>query len=297
MILLNSNSSNPPPNLQPQLPLPSEAARQYEQTVLGLAYTHGKSVVSRCNLAYGRDPAQRYDVYFQDDVSGRPVLIFWHGGGWTNGYKEYVSFMAEHVVRLGMVLVAPTYRLAPAHRLPAAHADCLLLLQTLSMQAPLYGGSADRLYLSGHSAGAHLATLTALRKRELAAAGIRDGAIRACLPISGIMDLHHPSPAAQSLEERVYSMVLSAAEHDGVMSPLCWANGNTIPMLISCGENDSARVLSSNRRLASLLAYQDCRQSFHVEVGLDHFQTHLALRDPDHAWYRRLALIVKETNQ
>ncbi len=286
-----------PPNLPPQLPLPSEAARQYEQTVLSLAHTHGKELICRRDVHYGQDVAQRYDVYFKGGVSGRPILVFWHGGGWTNGYKEYVSFMAEHVVGLGMVLVAPTYRLAPAHRMPAAYNDCLLLLQALSLQAPQYGGSADRLYLSGHSAGAHLATLTALRMRELVAAGIRSSAIRACLPISGIMDMHHPAPAPESLEERVYSMVLSAAEHDGVMSPLCWTNGNTIPMLLSCGDSDSPRVLSSNRRLASLLAFQDCRQSFHVETGLDHFQTHLALRDPDHPWYRRLAAIVKDTVQ
>ena len=289
--MLTFNSSN----LPTQLPLPSEAAIQYEKTVLAWAHTHADDIVCRRDVPYGDDPAQRYDVYYQPGMAQRPVLVFWHGGGWTNGYKEYASFMAEQVVRLGMVLVTPGYRLAPHSRMPASFHDCLLLLQTLTADIGQYGGSAQHLYLSGHSAGAHLATLTALRGAEVAAAGVNPTAIRACLPVSGIMDLHHPSPLPDSLEERVYTMVLAMPEHDAVMSPVCWTNGNRIPLLLSYGERDSARVLSSNRRLAALVSFQNCRQTFNVEPGLDHFQTHLALRDGDHPWYRRLSAIVQET--
>lgn len=282
-------------NLPTQLPLPSEAATQYEKTVLGWAHSHADNIVCHRDVPYGDDPAQRYDVYYQPGTEQRPVLVFWHGGGWTNGYKEYASFMAEQVVRLGMVLVTPGYRLAPQSRMPSSFHDCLLLLQAVTRNAAQYGASAQHLYLSGHSAGAQLAALTALRQAEVTAAGIRPGTIRACLPISGIMDLHHPSPLPGSLEERVYTMVLSLPEHDAVMSPICWTGGNKIPMLLSYGAHDSARVLSSNRRLAALLAFQDCAQTFNVEPGLDHFQTHLALKDGNHPWYRRLSAIVQET--
>ncbi|MCB2027864.1 MAG: alpha/beta hydrolase fold domain-containing protein, partial [Rhodoferax sp.] len=67
------------------------------------------------------------------------------------------------------------------------------------------GGAADRFYLSGHSAGGHLAAMTALRRDRWADAGVPADLIRGCLPISGIMDLYHPAPTPGSLEERVYT--------------------------------------------------------------------------------------------
>jgi arylformamidase len=288
---VNSLPQNPISRRPKQEALPFEAAQRYEDTVLAWAREQslppGITVARDC--AYGPDAHQRYDVYRSVDAQDAPILIFWHGGGWTNGYKEYVAFMAQTVVGLGMVLVAPDYRLAPAHRLPAAFEDSLAATGHVIAHAAEFGGRGDRIYLAGHSAGAHLAALVAMRRADAAAAGIAPGAIRACLPVSGIMDLHHPEPPASSLEERVYSMVLKDAVDDAVMSPLCWTAGNTVPMVLSHGEFDSARVVLSNRRMATLLARQPAHSALHEEPGLDHFATHTCLRDPGAAWYRRLA--------
>lgn len=282
--------------LSPQPPLPFEAAQAYEETVLGWAADAPlpAGIAVARDRAYGPDPQHRCDVYRSTDArDDAPILIFWHGGGWTNGYKEYVAFMAPAVVGLGMVLVAPGYRLAPGHRLPAAFEDGLALTRHVIAHAADFGGRGDQIYLAGHSAGAHLAALVALRREEAGGAGIPPGAIRACLPVSGIMDLHHPDPPAASLEERIYSMVLSDAAHDAVMSPLCWTVGNTIPMYLSHGESDSARVVHSNRRMAALLARQPGPSQLHEEPGLDHFATHTCLRDPKAAWYQRLAGLLR----
>lgn len=292
---MNSHPQNPISRLPKQEALPFEAAQRYEDTVLAWARDQslppGIAVTRDC--AYGPDPHQRYDVYRSIDAQDAPILIFWHGGGWTNGYKEYVAFMAQAVVDLGMVLVAPDYRLAPAHRLPAALEDSMAVTGHVIANAAHFGGRSDHIYLAGHSAGAHLAALVALRRDDAIGAGIPSSAIRACLPVSGIMDLHHPEPAAGSLEERVYSMVLRDAADDAVMSPLCWTAGNTIPMVLSCGEFDSARVVDSNRRMAALLAKQPGLSRLHEEPGLDHFLTHTCLREPEAAWYSRLADLLK----
>jgi acetyl esterase/lipase len=220
------------------------------------------------------------------------VLVFWHGGGWTNGYRAYQRFMAPHVTRLGMVLVAPSYRLAPTDPLPAALDDALALLQALQDSLPALGGDPQRLYLAGHSAGGHVATMTALRTDRRAACNLPEDCVRGCLPISGIMDLHHPAPAAGTLEERVYSWVLRNPDEDGVMSPLCWAKDNRVPMLLTRGAGDSERVLRSNARLQALLALQPAPVSGVVENDRNHFQTHTMLRDPAHPWYARLQQLV-----
>ena len=282
--------------LRPQPPLPFEAAQTYETTVLewsGEALPDTIEVVKNC--AYGPHEQHRYDVFGATGLRHAPILVFWHGGGWTNGYKEYVSFMADAVTRLGMVLVAPTYRLAPENRLPAAFDDALAALGHVIGHASSFGGDPGRLYLAGHSAGAQIAALVALRRRDVAQAGIDPDSIRACLPISGVMDLHHPEPIPGSMEERVYSMVLRDAAEDALMSPLCWTACNTVPMYLSYGEFDSERVIRANQRMAALLAQQPADCAVHMEPMLDHFATHTILRHADGAWYRRLEQLIKRS--
>lgn len=285
-------------NLPAQPPLPFKAAADYAQTVLNWAASVPVPLIRRRHVAYGPDPAQRYDVYGEPGSTPLPALVFWHGGGWTHGFKEWCAFMAEPVARLGMRLVTPGYRLAPAHPLPAALDDSQSMLDHLAHEAAGLGVDPARLYLAGHSAGGHLALLTALRRRFRAASGDpATGVIRACLPISGILDLHHPEPPPGSLEERVYSMVLATAHDDAAMSPLCWAAGNRLPVLLSHGDSDSERVIRSNQRMAALLALQPGASCLHCEAGHDHFGTHTALRDARAPWYARLAELVQQSAQ
>jgi acetyl esterase/lipase len=279
-----------------QMPLPSKAAEDYVQTIMQWAGdTSATGVVAHRDIAYGEHRLHRYNVFAPPGATNAPVLVFWHGGGWINGYRDYVSFMAPPVVQRGFVLVAPSYRLAPAHPLPAAFDDSLALLAHLEKHVARYGGAADRLYLSGHSSGGHLAALAALRVADRLQAGIGAHTVRGCLPVSGIMDLHHPAPAPGSLEERVYTMVLRNADDDALMSPVCWTAGNRLPFVLSYGERDSERVIRSNRRLLALLKRQDADVDAVVESGTDHFQTHTMLRDAAHPWYQRLARLVERT--
>jgi acetyl esterase/lipase len=276
--------------LNPQMPLPSEAAQAYEERVLSWAQDAGAGLRVAKDLPYGPDPLQRFDVYAAHDVApDAPVLVFFHGGGWTNGYKEYSAFMARHVVSMGCVLVTPGYRLAPVAPLPAAFDDGVTLLARLTELLPTWAGPARRLVLAGHSAGGHLAALLALRAEDLAHAGVAVETLVGCMPISGIFDLHHPEPVPASLEARVYEMVLGPDTDDAQMSPLCWPRGNRIPMVLSWGGHDSLRVRLSNRRLASMLALQPGQIAQFVDPDADHFQTHTDLAAADHPWYRRLA--------
>lgn len=281
-----------------QPPLPFQAAIDYEQTVLSWSADIPPGVVAIRDRPYGDDLQHRYDVFTTDRLKNAPILVFWHGGGWTNGYKEYVSFLASTVTGIGMVLVAPTYRLAPRHRLPAAFDDAAALLAHLPGAAPQWGGDPGRLYLAGHSAGGAVAAMAALRVHALRTAGGSPQAVRGCLPISGVMDLCHPSPLPGSLEERAYTMLLDDPEHDSAMSALCWAAACNVPMVLSYGQYDSERVIHSNRRMHALLEHANPHGLFrcHEHPAEDHFQTHTALRNPSHPWFARLAHLVEETS-
>ena len=276
-----------------QPPMPFQAALDYARTVMQWAREApppGMRVAR--DIAYGPHRLHRFNVFAPADAHNAPVLVFWHGGGWTNGYRDYQTFMAPHVVRVGMVLVAPSYRLAPGHPLPCAHEDSMALLAELQRCLAQWGGSPEQ--VPEEVQGDPLATEQATGRAGDGAddgAGLDAGCIRACLPISGIMDLHDPDPAAGSLEERVYTTVLRGHDRvfDTVLSPLFWAAGNQVPFALTYGEHDSARVKKSNVRMLAMLQAQPAAVSCVTEPGRDHFQTHTALRLPTDGWYARLA--------
>ncbi|MFT4194280.1 MAG: alpha/beta hydrolase [Ottowia sp.] len=281
-----------------QAPLPFAAAADYARAVMALAREPlPASVQVAADQAYGPHRLQRFDVYAPAGAQAAPVLVFWHGGGWTNGYRQWVRFMAPAVTRLGLLLVAPSYRLVPEHPFPAPIDDALDLLAALRQRLPAWGGAPDRLYLGGHSAGGHLAAMAALGRDGLRRREVPDGAVRACLPISGIQDLHASAPAPGSLEARVYTHVLrgQSAAQDVVFSPLYWTAGCRVPFDLTVGEHDSERVRRSNLRLLALLEAQQVPATWQELAGRDHFDTHLDLRDPAHPWYRRLLARVEAT--
>ena len=268
-----------------QMPMPFAAAAAYARQVMSWARAADFSGLKvQLGLAYGEDRLQRYDVFSPANATCAPILMFWHGGGWTNGYREYAHFMARHVCALGIVLVAPSYRLVTTDKLPAAYEDALACLEHVHLHAQGFGGDAQRILLSGHSAGGHLAALVALRRESP-----QKGSIRACLPISAIMDLHHPAPQPGSLEERVYRLVLQQPLDDAILSPISWAAGNQVPFELSIGSEDSERVLVSNRRLATLLKAQNSPVALREHNGQTHFDTHTSLAHATHPWYALIA--------
>ena len=277
---------------QDQPPLPFQAAIDYDEQVSGWAaeVELSKHYQLLTGVAYGADEAQTYDVFYNKNWVKQqrfaPILVFWHGGGWTNGYASWCYFMAQRALELGFVFVLPSYRLAPQHTLDCAHADSIAALDHIAQHAFDYGGHPKMTVLAGHSAGGHLAALLALKPGALAAAGLRPRHILACMPISGIMDLHHPAPLAGSLEARVYSMVLAKPEDDVGFSPVNFTQNNEIRFDLTVGEHDSERVRRSNSILLERMAEQDV--SLHTVAGASHFDTHTALYEPDNAWWSRL---------
>lgn len=115
------------------------------------------------DVAYGGDPAQRFDVYLPPQASAHaPVIFMVHGGGWRRGDKALRSVVENKVARWvprGFVLISTNYRLLPgAHPIEQAK-DVALALACAQARAASWGADRDKFILMGHSAGAHLVAL------------------------------------------------------------------------------------------------------------------------------------------
>lgn len=273
-------------SLAPQPPLPFPAAEAYSAAALAASRGDWPGVLEYRDLRFGPSSWQVLDLFIPDAPSEGPrdVLVFFHGGGWTNGYKEWVGLMAPAVTAAGMILVAPTHRLAPGVRFPVFLEDAIDAVAAAREMVRPFAGNPDRLFISGHSAGGHLAAMIGLKPDLCAARGLPPEAIAGCCPVSAILDLHQADPVPGSLEARVYEMVLADPADDAAASPLSVIGNGRAPLFLAWGAADSERVRRSNGQAREILeaAGADARFRIYPE---DHFGTHLALQDPGHDWY------------
>lgn len=104
----------------------------------------------------------------------RPIVVVFHGGGWCWGSPDQSRWMAGRIAaRIGAVVVAPAYRLAPEHPYPAAVEDCWSVLTWVVANADDLGADPARIAVLGDSAGGTLAAVLALRARDEGASWIR----------------------------------------------------------------------------------------------------------------------------
>jgi acetyl esterase len=96
-----------------------------------------------------------------------PVLVYYHGGGWTLGSLATYDSICRVLARAsGTLIVSVDYRLAPEHPFPAGLEDAHLALEWTVRNADAFGGDARRLAIGGDSAGGNLATVVARRARQ-----------------------------------------------------------------------------------------------------------------------------------
>jgi len=96
-----------------------------------------------------------------------PVLVYYHGGGWTIGDLDtHDTLCRELANRSGCAVVAVDYRMGPEHRFPAAVDDALAATRWVRKEAAALGVDPSRLAVGGDSAGGNLAAVVAISARD-----------------------------------------------------------------------------------------------------------------------------------
>jgi len=98
-----------------------------------------------------------------------PVLIYFHGGGFTIGSLATHDVLCRTLSQLAHCgVLSVDYRLAPEHKFPVAHNDAWDAVQWVARQGESAGLDASRIALGGDSAGGTLAAACALQARDAA---------------------------------------------------------------------------------------------------------------------------------
>ena len=149
------------------------------------------------DLRYGAGDGETIDVFpavsglkaGKDNSSGTPVLVFIHGGYWRGLDKSDFSFLAPPFADKAAAVFMPNYALAPRVSIEHIVEQTAASVEWIYENAGLYGGDPERIFISGHSAGGHLAAMMMIRGRPGRKGTPLSRIIKGGLSISGIYDL------------------------------------------------------------------------------------------------------------
>lgn len=136
------------------------------------------------DIAYGTDLRQKLDLYRPDKprADGKTV-VFFYGGSWDSGSKNDYLFVAQALASNGYAVVIPDYRLYPAVRFPTFIDDGARAVRWTADRV-----GTDKVYIMGHSAGAHIALMLAANTSYLGTAGVDRTKLGGAIGLSGPYD-------------------------------------------------------------------------------------------------------------
>jgi arylformamidase len=207
----------------------------------------------RENLAYGADIKQALD-FFPARSTGRPLLVFIHGGYWQSLDKSDFSYVAAPYLQHDVNVAVVNYRLAPDVGMADIVRDNRDAVAWLYRHAGELGFDANRIFISGHSAGGHLtATLAGTDWETL---GVPADVVKGGCAISGLYDLEpirlcYLNKAVRLTEADVASY-----------SPIHHLPMVKLPMILTVGGDESPEYHRLQREYQALLT--EC--GFDVQV-------------------------------
>mgnify|MGYP003325696163 CR=1 FL=1 len=149
------------------------------------------SATGRFDLPYGAHQDELLDLYLPDRVQGKdelaPLLVFCHGGAWQRLSKNDSGYISTVYVPEGVALAALNFSLAPEGKLEFIVDQVRRAVVYLYQNAGELQVERDRIFLCGHSSGAHLAANIAVT--DWSDFGVPQNLIKGLTLVSGPYDL------------------------------------------------------------------------------------------------------------
>lgn len=198
-------------------------------------------------IAYDAAHRLTLDVYTPVNARNAPVVVFFYGGRWTTGIAADFRFVGQALASQGFVAVLPDYRHYPHVRFPAFVQDAARAVRWAETQSARYGGDPGKLFVMGHSSGAHLAAMVALDPQWLAEAGGDRGRLKGMIGLAGPYDF-------LPLTDADLRDMFGPPERYDLSQPISFVDGRHPPLLLLHGEDDTTVRVKNTRNLASAAA-------------------------------------------
>jgi arylformamidase len=203
-------------------------------------------------------------------------LLFFHGGYWQRNAKEGFAFVAEGALAHGINVAVAGYTLAPAARLDGIVAEARAASAWLGVHLAQWDGDPARIFVSGWSAGGHLAAMV-----------MGEPAIRGGIAISGIYDLE---PIRRNYLNEKLGLDAEEARRN---SPLLHLPDRAGPLVVAVGADELPELRRQSREHAALWRLHGLAGGFCELPGCHHYAALEQLARPDGALARELVKLVR----
>ncbi len=192
---------------------------------------------------------QKLNLFFPETKEPFPVMMWIYGGAWSLGDRTQATALAMRFAERGVGVAAIGHRLsdagwsdpkksAPGVIHPEHVRDCARAFAWLLSHVKEYGGDPERLFVGGHSSGAHLAVLLATNLRYLGERNIQSDKIKGAVALDGVYDIEYYHQVLSQIFDKKYADAHIHAvfgtdrQNWQDASPVYHLAGNTVPMLI-----------------------------------------------------------------
>jgi len=222
------------------------------------------------NITYLQQKEDKYskqkhllDVYSaQPNDSKSEVLVFIHGGSWKSGNKNLYKFLGNKMAKKGVVTVVINYRLHPNAKITGMIKDCAHALKWVYENIETHGGNKNKIFVSGHSAGGHLAALLSVQDAWFDSLNIPNP-VAGCILIDAFaLDMHdYLSKNPNSARNSYFTTFSNNPEIWKTRSPINHVNSTTPPTMIYAGARTYPSILTGSQ------AYYQKLQEYKVKTS------------------------------
>jgi arylformamidase len=224
-------------------------------------------------VAYGPSEHEGLDV-FDCGVKGAPVNVFVHGGAWRRNVAADYALQAEVLVRAGAHSVIIDFI-----NVDQANGDLLPMYQQVRRalawvwrNAKSFGADRERVYVSAHSSGSHLAAV--VLTRGCSEEGLPPDAVKGAVLLSGMYDL-----APVRLSKRS-SYVKFTDDMVHKLSAQRFLDGLHTPLVVAAGTCETPEFQRQSRDFAEAAQAAGKPASLIVGAGYNHFELLETLANP-----------------
>lgn len=214
------------------------------------------------------------DVYAPPGAHDLPVVVFFYGGSWQNGKRQWYRWMGETLARHGLVVAIPDYRKYPQVRMDGFMTDAADAVDWVHAHARNYGGDPRLLFLMGHSAGAQIAALLATDGSWLRRVGLQPRRL------AGFIGLAGPYDFLPLTEPAFIGMFGNTLQEQARSQPIDFVDGDEPPMLLLQGTDDRTVQPKNTLSLAKRMHARHEPVEVHMYPGIGHVRLLLSFSRP-----------------
>jgi arylformamidase len=230
------------------------------------------------DVPYGEATGEKVDLFLpKSGPAPPPLLVFIHGGYWQSLDKGDFSYLAPPFLRAGIAFASVNYDLAPKVTISEIVGQTRRVIPWLASHAETYGFNAERIYVTGHSAGGHLAVMALIGAGET---------IKGACSVSGVYELE---PLRQSYHQDVLNLDPVTVR---TMSPVRLVPERAAPLILAVGGDETEEFLRQQEELAVAWRARGLSVRIVDLPGRHHFSAIDALGEVDHPLFNAVQRMI-----